>query len=603
MKKITLVFCSFFFSLSIVHAAGLKLVKEYRYEVSSGYFDKMDANRHIYMGYVLGNGEPGRGLGYRMFDMKKREFTDISFPINEFQEKFPELLGTKAGPQFLAYNGETSCFWMNELEGYRTKTWYYTQYTHKSGKISRKIKMADVNDTTAIANMGIDPSNKYFYYSVNTYNKGEGADKATTSMHLYRVNLEKAEIDWDMIVTLIKRPLQLNVGYWVFNNDGTKLALLEYNDRAWEKDSHAEPQQQTYVVDIPSKKIETYPIPLSPYGRIFSPDSKYLFIGSNEEGKIIRINLEKKKVDLSGPAMRRIFDLILTPASKSLIIVADTTIISNKVVEVRAVNDMKLITSIPARVLIPGNEGASPAPVLSFDDGKYIVYPYPVKDGKKSERAFRIYAVPEDLDSPKLDDTKEEDLKFAQGIVLARQYAGAHGITIASDDRGIGDPKVTFASIVVRPNRIYFTGTTGEDEGNYVPENTRPVAVCLDTKGRLLWKKSLPKKGFREYTGASLAVDKKGNSVVFIISYYSPGTYGVSRFVKLDPEGGKIWDTQLRGLGMYNTPLADDKQLLPNGNIKIKGRIDLKMNVKHYWSGEISKDGKVISDVTGERYE
>lgn len=589
-------------SAVIIPAGELKLDKQYNYEIDSGYFRKMGGGRYIHVGYVLRKaGESGAALKYRFFDMDKREFTDISFPTLKFQDKFPELLGTTASPQFLEYNGRISSLWMNELDGYRTKTWYYCQYDHVSGKISGKIKMADVNDDTAIANIGMDPPGRYFYYSVNRY-KGEKSHKATESMHLYRVNLETAAIDWDMPLILQKRPLQLNVSYWCFNDEGTKIALLEYNDRAWEKDSHAVPQAMAYMVDIVSKKTDTYPIPLSPYGRVFTPDGKYMFIGSNEEGKIIRINLETKKVDLTGPAIRRIFDLVLSPNAKSLLIVADTTLVSPKVVEVRSTKNLKLLTSIPAKLLIPGDSGASPAPVLSFGKGRYIVYPYPVHDGKKGENALRVYEVPEIPDSPKPAGTSDSDLALSQGIVLAHRYADMNGIVIAGK-KGVFSSDRTFHSIVVAKERIYFTGTTGIDEGNYIPENTRPVAVCLDKSGKLLWKKSLPKKGFREYTGASLALDTQGNCVVYIISYYTPGTYGVSRFVKLDPEGKVIWDTQLRGLGMYNTPLADDKQLLPNGNIKIKGRIDLKSNVKHYWSGEISRDGKVIKDVTAERYE
>jgi hypothetical protein len=252
-------------------------------------------------------------------------------------------------------------------------------------------------------------------------------------------------------------------------------------------------------------------------------------------------------------------------------------------------------------LLIPGDSGASPAPVLSFDKGRYIVYPYPLKNGKKGEKALRVYEVPEILDSPKPAESSDTELKLSRGIVLAQEYADKHGIEIAGKE-GVFSSDRTFHSMVITKDRIYFTGTTGSSDV-YKPYVTKPVAVCLDKSGKLLWKTVLDKKGFMEHVGASLALDEKGNCVVFIISYYHSGNYGVGRFVKLNPAGKVLWQVQLRGKGNYNTPLADDKRILKNGNIAIKGRIDLNMNVKHCWTGEISKDGKVIKDITGERYE
>jgi hypothetical protein len=585
----------------LIHAGELKLREEYRYEADSCLFKKMDPNRFILVGYVSDRGEPGQSLGlqYKMFDMKKREFTSFSLPVGEFQKKFPALLGTKAGPQLEAYNGETSSLIMNQVSNYKTVAWYYCQYDHAKKQISESVKMGDRKDKEIIGTLGIDPSGRYFYFATYYY-QGERADLATTAMRLARVNLQRCEIDWELLVTFKKRARQLDVHYWQFNHDGTKLALLEYNDRAGEKESSADPQALVYVVDVPSKKIDTYPIPLSPYGRVFTPDGKYLFIGSNEEGKIIRINLEDERIDLEKQAIRRLFDFVLTPNAKSLMIFADTTLVSPKVVEVRGTKDLELLTSIPAKLLMPGDEGASPGPVLSFDDGKYIVYTVP--SGKKGEAAFRLYEVPEDLNSPKTAGTTAKDLRVSQGIVLAHQYADGHGIVIASD-KGIGGPENTFACIAITENRIYFTGTTGGIEGDYKPGLTKPVVVCLESSGKKLWERNLSRQGFADQIGASLAVDDQGNCVAFIIAYYHPGNYGVGRFVKLNAAGTVIWETQLRGKGQYDTPLADTKKLLSNGNISITGRIDLKQNEKYYWSGEINKDGKVISDVVGERYE
>jgi hypothetical protein len=124
-----------------------------------------------------------------------------------------------------------------------------------------------------------------------------------------------------------------------------ELALVEYNDTGIQRDDKPNPPAQVLVVDIPSKTVDAYPSLLTAYGQVFSPDNRYLVLGSNELGQMIRIDLEKKKIDLKGPGHKMVDVYIPTPSGKSFLVFSNTKLTSPKTVEVRRVSDLKLQTA------------------------------------------------------------------------------------------------------------------------------------------------------------------------------------------------------------------------------------------------------------------
>lgn len=158
------------------------------------------------------------------------------------------------------------------------------------------------------------------------------------------------------------KPLKLTSGPKVFSPDGTKLALVEYNDVGIQRDQKPNPPEQVLVVDIPSKKVDAYPSLLSAYGTVFSRDSRYLVLGSNELGDMVRIDLEKKKIDLRAKGHKRVDVLLPTRSGKSFLVFSNTKLSSPKTIEVRRFSDLKVQTSVPVRLVFPGPTRSSRRP-------------------------------------------------------------------------------------------------------------------------------------------------------------------------------------------------------------------------------------------------
>jgi hypothetical protein len=357
------------------------------------------------------------------------------------------------------------------------------------------------------------------------------------------------------------------------------------------------------VVDLTSGKVDAYPAPFSAYGVTFSADARYLLLGSNETGELSRIDLVAGKVDRRAAGHRLIQRFALTPSGRSFLVFSNTILASPKVVEVRRVDDLGLVTSVPIRLLFPGLDGTHPG-LAATADGRWLVASICEKSGFPSGTGVRIFEVPDDVGSPAVVGTGPEELRLAQAVVAARTHADAARLELAMDpDEEARSPRATFMPIVLAPGAggdvLYAATRSGNTDSDYKPGRTVPVVVRLDAAGRKRWEVALPKPGFLDHTGARVAATSDGGCIAQLYSYVHPGQSPHTRLVKLDAKGRVLWDFAFQGAGGGVPPLGDRFELLTDGAVAVTGRTHPDPAQSSPWAAVLGPDGKLRSSGVG----
>lgn len=582
-------------------AGEVKFLEEVRYEDDSRSFHPLNPNRYVEVGREWEPGDQKTRLSiahYKVFDLVERKLVRVSIPLTAFREQNAAVLSPREVPTLVHYDGAVSTMLFNQFQSYTTVAKYLAQYDHRTGRFSELVKLGDHDKSRLTGELTFDPQERYLYFAAFIDEAGDVMKHKPTSMLLKRIGLKDRRVDWELEVKFPKRsrPLQLTGPGWLFDPAGKRLALIEYDDKAGQNQGPVEPPAQVYVIDVETKAIDTYPIPLSAYARFFTPDGKYLVFGSNELGEIIRIDLEAKRIDARTKGLKLLHAFALTPSGKTFLAFANTELVSPKVVEVRRVDDLKLVASIPVRLLIPGTDHA-PHTLMQADGGRRLLFPGPEKKEAPKARALRLYELPDDVDSGSVAGASAAEVTTAKGIVAARLHASVKGLQV-NDDPRTGNPNETFASVAVNPaGDAFLVGIrSGNSDYDYKPGRTTPVVLRVDAAGKLKWERSLGKKGFLDYEAGGVAATADGGCVVHVMSYVNPGAAPVARVVKLDASGRVTWDYRFRGAGGLDTPLPDVMRLLPNGNVALSGRLYPAKDVKKAWSAELDPSGKVVFD-------
>jgi hypothetical protein len=585
----------------------LRFVEELRVEPSKGGtrigadLQKLSAQRFVKLGMEWERDAKNRAKRprFKLLDLEQRRIVEVTIPVDQLPATHTGILGQSPPPELVHHDGEKTSMIFRASRDYKEVAKYFCQFDHRTGRFSELVKLGELNASRYLHPIGFDPQEAHFYFAFEQYAPDDKEKKGPASLDLSRIGLKSLAIDWQMTLDLPKRKRQLAIKGEHFSHDGTKLALIEHSERSYPT---AIPPQRAYVIDLEKRTTDVYPTPLSAYGATFTRDDRYLLLGSNELGEIVRLDLARKRIDLKTKGVTLINGFGLTPSGKSLLVFANTILASPKVVEVRRVDTLALKTSIPMRLLFPGLDGVH-AGFVSTEDGRFLVSSICDKTGFPSGTGIRLYEVPDDVDSPGTAGASPDEVKTAQGVVLAKLHAGVNKIEVNMDpEEEARTPRPSFAPVVVTASGdVLFAGTrSGNSDGDYKPGRTSPVVVRLDPSGKKRWEVAFPKKGFLDHTGARVAATADGGCVAQIFSYVHPGRYPVTRLVKLDAKGKTLWEHQFRGEGDLDTPLADHVEFLPDGSISLTGRIYPAQNVKKPWTAVVSGSGAVLSDVTGE---
>ncbi len=576
---------------SIAHAGELKLVAELP-EAPHTIPRLLSAQRYVLVG-VEWERDANKLLTrarYQLFDLKERKLTEAVVPLHLRPQAYLDRFGKYASPQPVHHRGEVTTFTFTERKNYKPVATFLSQFDHRTSQFSELVELVRWSPERILFDIGVDPSDTWFYFAHADSPPGEGS-RRYTAFDISRVDLRTRAVEAVMRVELPRRTRPLTMGSsQAFSPDGTKLALVEYMERGTKP---ADPPQQVLVIDLAARKVDSYPALLTTYGLAFTRDGQSLLLGSNELGEIVRIDLLKKRVVARTQAKKLIHSFVVTPSGNSFLSISNTQLASPKVVEVRRVSDLKLQVSIPVRLLYPGTDGVSGSAIAGMN-GRLLMLPFVDARGWPEPKGFRLYEIPDEVDSPSVGGPAAANLRIAQGVIRGKSYADAQKLRYAE----INEPSdATFAQFSVGAGgEVCLTGILSENsDGDYQPGRTRPVVALLDEQGKARWKQVLVTPGYQDYESGAVAMTADGGCIAHLRLYRKPNMMPVSRVVKLDRAGQVLWDHHFRREG--GTPIATRLELQRDGSVKVLGHIQyLPDETRVGWKATLGADGRLLSE-------
>lgn len=549
-----------------------------------GRWQWLSANRFRLLGTIRRPAPPGERLPvrYRLLDLSTLSVVDLEVPFKDFPREGLDALGVKElqGGELLHHDGDVTSMLVDQMNGWKRVATFFVQFDHRSRRFSRLVKLLDVGPGGYLHPFGFDPADEHWYFAYAVRADGARVSDGPLRYELARVNLRTVEIDWRLTLQLPPRARQLKIDSARFSLDGRRLALVEYNDRAGERDQPARPQQQAYVIDVASGRIDTYPIPLSAYGAAFTPDSRFLLIGSHEQGTIVRIDVVDRKQTHAVQATKTIHELHVAPSGRYFLVVNNYELSPRKVVDVRSTDDLALVTSIPIDDLFPGCSKGSPG----FDgtmDGRHLLAGSCRSAGPDRPSGFRVYRPPETIAPPAAGSTAAARLRLGETLAAAKAYGKQTGLEVSEHPMGT----FTYAAVSAKGNGF----VAGVREPSAVVAKVGPA-------GKRLWERVLPDKRFATQAGGVLAPTPDDGCVAYFLSYVTPAYGASARLVRLDAAGKVLWDLNFAPEGTPNAPYANDGlELRPDGSVSLKGSVVLSKGIEKPWTAVVSAAGRLVS--------
>ena len=551
----------------------------------SAKWQMLSASRYRLLGRV-GRADVPAGtraaVRYRLLDLSTLGIVDMEIPFHEFPREQLATLGIAKleGGELLHHDGEVTTIQVDQMNGWKRVAAWLVQYDHRSHRFSKLLKLADVVPDGYLHPLGYDPTDTHWYFAWAVRAEKAELSDGPVRYELARVDLKTVEIDWRLTIEPPRRARRLKIDSARFSKDGSRLALVEYNDRAGERDAPARPQQQVYVIDVARRRIDTYPIPLSAYGAAFPPDSRFLLVGSHEAGTVLRIDVVDRKQTHSVQATKTIHEFHVAPAGGYFLVVNNYELSPRKVVDVRSTEDLKLITSIPIEELFPGCSKGSPG-FHGTMDGKYLFAGSCRQSRPNGASGLWVLQPPARVAAPAAGS--EAAARLARGETLAAAMAYGKGSGLELSEHPMGQSR---AAAVSEKGNGFVAGV----------RRASAVVAKVGPSGKRLWDRTLPNKRFQEQAGGTLIPTPDDGCVAYFLSYVTPAFGASARLVRLDATGKVLWDLNFTPEGNPNAPYANDGlELRPDGSVLLKGIVRVSREVEKPWTAVVSGAGKLVS--------
>jgi hypothetical protein len=193
----------------------------------------------------------------------------------------------------------------------------YAELDAGSGKLLRTAELAMLHDGEQLAVVGADVAGQAAWFAITE------VTARRRSLVLRRLDLASLETTDEHRLTLPARAAPSGREHAVRVHpavDFARFAVVEYaEDGAGMAPGHV------YVVDAVAGPSCTVPAPPTAYGVAFSPDGRYVYLGSSQRGTISRIDLSLCKIDKQVAGPRFLHHLVVSRSGTKLFALASSS--------------------------------------------------------------------------------------------------------------------------------------------------------------------------------------------------------------------------------------------------------------------------------------
>jgi hypothetical protein len=264
---------------------------------------------------------------------------------------------------------------LSEAAAGPTRHYWYAELDARTGKLVRRADLATVRSGDQLQVVGADADGTAAWFAIT-----EVRPRGRTVL-LRRLDLGSLERRDEQRVALTVRGGRDHAVHIYAAADFSRFAVVEYYE-----DGVQMAPGQVYIADPAAATVITIPAPPTTYGVAFSPDRKYVYLGSAQRGTISRVDVAAGRIDKQVAAPRNLHHLVVSPSGTKLLALATSaTYAVYDLPDLKVRSDATHVAAIaPAMIELHGEGVASL-------DGAFFVVP-DVEDRRRLPRD-RTYVV------------------------------------------------------------------------------------------------------------------------------------------------------------------------------------------------------------------
>lgn len=552
-------------------------------------FSPINEPNYFQLGSVittLPNGD--REWKHKVLEYESMQVRDVIIAKRNFPESHMATLNmrSRTNGEVLHHDGKVSTVKYRRSVNYKTAGDFVCQYDHEKDQWSELVKVCNSSDSLFFNPFGSDREDRYYYYAQS--------ERISEPPHIYsgdehliaRIDLATLEIDTMLTLHMPDRKTNLHFQHTVLSPDGRWLVLNEHWDKGYYRGDPNGTPPRSYIVDTRNNTYKTCLIPSAPYGHAFTPDSKYMILGSYETGEIVKIDVDKGERVGSVKGTTTIWDFHMASSGKYFLVGYDEEKCPRKVYDVRGTYDLKLITSVFLDELFPEPDLARD--LRSIFDGRVVISgAASPSDMVKLAGRVLLHHLPDSISPLDPGSPGARKLALAETIANGKLYATRTHMELTPPRFIKGKARsVTIAS----DGNLIVTGKRD------VEHLTWAVYIAkLTPQGEKIWETKLPGKKISDSSeGLHLPAPDSG-CVVYTMYYSHERSIGQARLSRINGSGNIIYDKTLVGLPNPNAMYIDpqDMEMFPDGSVLLKGKKYLSEEEYIAWTGVMSPEGEL----------
>jgi hypothetical protein len=552
-------------------------------------FSPVNEPNYFQLGSVITtllNGD--REWNHKVLEYESMQVRDVIIAKGNFPESHMATLNmrSRTNGEVLHHDGKVSTVKYRRSVNYKTAGDFVCQYDHEKGEWSKLVKVCNSSDSLFFNPFGSDREDRYYYYAMS--------ERISEPPHIYsgdehqiaRIDLATLVIDTMLTLYMPKRKTNLHFQHTMLSPDGRWLILNEHWDRGYYSGDPNGAPPRSYIVDTHNNTYKTCLIPSAPYGHVFTPDSKYMILGSYETGEIVKIDVEKGERVGAVKGTTTIFDMHMAPSGKYFLTGYDEEKCPRKVYDVRSTHDLKLITSVFLDELFP--EPDLGRDLRSIFDGRVVISrAASPSDTVKLAGRVLVHLLPDSISPLDPGSPGARKLALAETISKGKLYANRTHMELTPPRYIKGKARsVTMAS----DGNLIVTGKRD------VEHLTWAVYIAKITpEGEKIWETKLPGKKISDTSEGLHLPAPDGGCVVYTMYYSHERSIGQSRLSRISGSGKIIYDRFFVGLPNPNAMYIDPHkmEMRPDGSVLVKGKKYLSEEEQIEWSGVVSPEGEL----------
>jgi hypothetical protein len=322
MRRLTL---AFLFCATTAYAQQVDYVGRVQADpLAGGQVMNAIGNRYIAVTPLLWGGSSLDSAYVEVVDVSTQKVERIALPSKLLEADYRGFEG-----RLVNLDASTVGMWLSGDTLQPTQKHWYVELDRNTGARKRAVMFGELDDHSVIELLGTDVAGGALWFSIMRFADGVGTGlyswhaAGPVDVVFRRVDLKTLKTSDPAIQKLPARVMKSGYEDYITMHhaaDFSRFALVEYD----EDGLNPTPPARVYVIDPHKGTSWSVPAMDTTYGVAFSRDGRYLFLASNQKGKLARVDLAAMRIDKTIQIPLYTGQAIISPNGSSLFVLANS---------------------------------------------------------------------------------------------------------------------------------------------------------------------------------------------------------------------------------------------------------------------------------------